>query len=100
MKVKIIKYRELEWFEEGLSGTLNNKVYYRLNGKTFIRKVACQYDKTPSPKQAVARERFKLAQRFAATVMKDPVLRSQYVQIAAGKMTAYAKAISEYLHTH
>ena len=97
MKVKITTYRDLDWWEEGLSGKMGSVVYYQLNGKTFIRNTASNYDKTPTPKQTAARERFKQAQLFAISIISDPVLKAQYQARTGAKCTAYATAISEWL---
>lgn len=88
---------KIKWYTQGGSGKLGNKVYYQLNGKTFVRKAAGSYNKIPTPKQAAARERFAAAQQLAVQAMKDPLLKTKFEALAMGKCTAYAKAISVFL---
>ena len=83
--------------EEILYGKLGDVVYFRLNGKTFMRKAAGSYNKIPTEKQAGVRERFAAAHRFAQAVIADPALKALYNKKANGKCTAYAKAVSEYM---
>lgn len=98
MKVKITYYKKLEWWEEGLSGKLKDKVYYQLNGKTFIRNAAKPgYNKIPTAKQETKRNRFKEAQQFAKTVINDPVLKALYEKMASGRCSAYAMAVSDWM---
>ena len=85
--------------EEILYGKLGDVVYFRLNGKTFMRKAAGSYNKTATTKQAPVRERFKEAHRFAQAVIADPVLKTLYTKKADGKCTAYSKAVSEYMRS-
>ena len=84
-------------YTEGLSGKLYDLVYYQLNGKTFARKAPGSYNKIPTAKQAAARLRFLEAHRFAQAVIADPVQKALYQQRAGKSLTAYAKAVSEYL---
>ena len=85
--------------EEILYGKVGDVVYFRLNGKTFMRKAVSSYNKTATAKQAPVRERFKEAHRFAQAVIADPVLKALYTKKADGKCTAYSKAVSEYMRS-
>ena len=92
-----MKHKELEWWEEGGSGKIGNKVYYSRKGKIFKRKAPRRHNIIPTPKQAVVRERFTAAHRFAQGVITDPILKALYQKKAKGKCTAYAKAVSAFL---
>ena len=83
--------------EEILHGKMGDVVYFRLNGKTFMRKAAGSYNKTTTAKQAPVRERFKEAHQFAQAVIADPGLKALYLQKANGKCSAYSKAVSDYM---
>ena len=89
--------RQLEIYEEGLSGKCGSVVYYFRNGKTHVRKAPGSYNKVPTSKQAVERERFKKAHLFAKSIIADPALKAMYDIKAAGLCTAYIAAMSEYL---
>ncbi|MEO8769131.1 MAG: hypothetical protein ABI402_03580 [Ferruginibacter sp.] len=81
----------------GLSGKIGDEVYYKRNGKTFVRKAPGSYNKIPSRKQAIERERFKQAHLFALSVINDPALKAAYNIKAKGLSTAYIAAVSEFL---
>ena len=87
----------VQTYEEGMYGKSGDVVYYRLHGKTFIRKAAGSYNKIPTPKQAAARMRFIEAHRFAQSIIADPLLKALYEKKANGHCTAYSKAVSEYM---
>ena len=89
--------RELQQYEQCLSGRAGDMVYYNIKGKTYIRKRPGSYNKNPTAQQAAARLHFAAAIAFARSVIADPVLKALYTKKAAGKRTAYATAISEYL---
>ena len=98
MKVKVIKYRKLEWYEQGLSGKTGKLVFYQRNGKTFIRNAAKNgYNKTDTTKQAVGRDRFKAAVVHAKNILVNPELKALYTQMAGDRSSAYGLAISEYM---
>ncbi|MEO7523910.1 MAG: hypothetical protein ABIT58_07430 [Ferruginibacter sp.] len=82
---------------EGSSGKLGDIVLYQRYGQTFVRKPPRAYDKTPTEKQRVNREKFVLAHRFGQFVIADPELKRVYEKKANGKCTAYSKAVSEFL---
>ncbi len=89
--------RELQQYEQGLSGRTGDIVYYNIKGKTYTRKRPGSYNKNPTAQQATVRARFAAAIAFAQSVIADPVLKVLYTEKAAGKRTAYAMAISDYL---
>jgi len=92
-----MKKKALEWYLEGGSGKLGNKVYYRLKGKTFVRKAPVSHNVIPTAQQATVRERFMAAHRFAQSVIADPVLKAYYLKKANGKCNAYSKAVSAFM---
>lgn len=98
MKVKIIKYRKLEWYEQGFSGKTGKLIFYQRNGKTFIRNAAKNgYNKIATTKQAIGRDRFKAALIHAKTILANPALKALYTQMAGDRSSAYGLAISEYM---
>ena len=86
-----------EWYEDGGSGRVGDLVYYNRWGRTYTRRRPGGYDKTPTEKQAIAREHFITAHRFAQAVIADPVLKVLYLKKANGKCSAYSKAVSDYM---
>ncbi len=95
MKLKITKKNKSLF--EGASGRIGNLIFYQRYGRTFARIAPGSYNKTPTEKQAVMRARFKEANLFAQFVIQDPELKALYEKKAAGRCSAYAKAVSEYL---
>jgi hypothetical protein len=88
------KYRLLL---EGASGKVGDMILCQFHGNTYARKAPGSYNKIPTPKQAVIRQRFIEAHRFAQSVINDPLLKVLYEKKAAGRCSAYIKAVSEYL---
>jgi hypothetical protein len=84
---------------KGLSGMVGKQLVFRTwNGKTFLS-VAPKKPKKQSPLQKENRSRFKMATVFAKSMMKDPVKKAEYKEIAK-KMklpNAYTAAIAEYM---
>lgn len=86
---------------EGSSGRADDRVYFQRYGNTYSRKApAYSYNKVPTPKQAIMRELFKEAHRFAQSAINDPVQKKLYEDLAKGKCSAYSKAVSEYIRDH
>ena len=88
---------QLQWYETTLYGKIADIVIYRRHGKTFARKAPGSYNKVPTQKQAAARERFMAAQQFAKNIIADPALKALYVQNLGSHISAYSKAVSEYM---
>ena len=91
-----MKQQQIPWYAEGGSGKLGDKVYYRLHGKTFVRKAPGSYNKIASEKQAAVRARMIEADRFAKGIIADPVLKALYEKKSKGRISAYCMAVSEY----
>lgn len=87
-------------FLDGLYGKIEDRVFYRRYGKTYVRKAAGSYNKIPSAEQAIVRSRFIEAVAFAKTVISNPILKQQYEKKAKKGYSAYLAAIAEYLNTH
>ena len=92
-----MKMKKERWLWEGGSGKLLGKVYYKRNGKTFARKAPGSYNKIPTEKQAPARVRFADAIKFAQSIIADPMLKTLYEQNLGKHISAYSKAVSEYM---
>ena len=88
---------KMKFYEEGGTGKLGKKVYYKRFGKTWKRKYVPSYNVIPTEKQAACRELFRAANEFAKGIISDPVLKALYTLKAKGRKTAYSVAISEYL---
>lgn len=97
IKMFAMKMKKERWLWEGGSGKLLGKVYYKRNGQTFARKAPGSYNKIPTQKQAAARERFMAANQFAKSILADPVLKALYEQNLGSHISAYSKAVSEYM---
>ena len=82
---------------KGLSGRFNDRVFYNRYGKTFSRKAPGSYNKVPTEKQAVVRERFLAAFAFAKTIIADPALKMLYSKKAKNGRTAFTVAMAAYL---
>ncbi len=86
---------------DGLSGKLGEYVLYQRNGKTFMRKVPGDYDKTGTVKQAAMRALFRQAQEFAKSIINDPVLKASYKAEAKRKYcSVYNLVMSEYMQAN
>jgi hypothetical protein len=84
---------------KGLSGMVGKQLVFRTwNGKTFIS-VAPKKPKKQSPLQKENRSKFKMATVFAKSMMKDPVKKAEYKEIAKKLKlpNAYTAAITEYM---
>jgi hypothetical protein len=84
---------------KGLSGMVGKQIVFRTwNGKTFIS-VAPKKPKKQSPVQKENRSKFKRATIYAKSMMKDPIKKAEYKEIA--KMlqlpNAYTAAITDYM---
>src|ERR1041384_1030594 len=84
---------------KGLSGMVGKQIVFRTwNGKTFIS-VAPKKTNKQSPLQKENRTKFKKATTYAKSMMKDPVKKAEYKEIAK-KMrlpNAYTAAITDYM---
>lgn len=92
-----MKMKKENWLWQGGSGKLLDRVYYKRHGKTFARKAPGSYNKIPTEKQAAARERFTAAHLFAQNIIANPLLKALYDQKGDQNLSAYSKAVSEYL---
>jgi hypothetical protein len=84
---------------KGLSGMIGKQIVFRTwNGKTFIS-VAPKKPKKQSPVQKENRSKFKRATIYAKSMMKDPVKKAEYKEIAKKLQlpNAYTAAISDYM---
>ena len=88
---------DLPVYMQGLSGRLGNVVFYTRYGKTFMRKAPRSYNKIPTAKQAAARAHFMAAHQFAQSIIANPALKSLYEQGLGTHISAYSKAVSEYM---
>jgi hypothetical protein len=84
---------------KGLSGMVGKQIVFRTwNGKTFIS-VAPKKPKKQSPVQKENRSKFKRATIYAKNMMKDPVKKAEYKEIAKKLQlpNAYTAAITDYM---
>jgi hypothetical protein len=84
---------------KGLSGMVGKQIVFRTwNGKTFIS-VAPKKPKKQSPVQKENRSKFKRATIYAKSMMKDPVKKAEYKEIARKLQlpNAYTAAITDYM---
>jgi hypothetical protein len=84
---------------KGLSGMVGKQIVFRTwNGKTFIS-VAPKKPKKQSPIQKENRSKFKRATIYAKNMMKDPVKKAEYREIAKKLQlpNAYTAAITDYM---
>jgi hypothetical protein len=84
---------------KGLSGMVGKQIVFRTwNGKTFIS-VAPKKPKKQSPIQKENRSKFKRATIYAKNMMKDPVKKAEYKEIAKKLQlpNAYTAAITDYM---
>jgi hypothetical protein len=84
---------------KGLSGMIGKQIVFRTwNGKTFIS-VAPKKPKKQSPIQKENRSKFKRATIYAKNMMKDPVKKADYLEIAKKLQlpNAYTAAITDYM---
>jgi hypothetical protein len=82
----------------GISGKLDNLVFRRVGGKTFVCR-APQKRSVKTKKQKEHEEHFKQAVAFAKNVMAEPELKKYYQQFAKRLKcaTPYAAAIKDFL---
>lgn len=92
-----MKLKEDNMLSPGLSGKIDEYVFYNRFGKTYMRKAPGSYNKVPTAKQAIVRARFIEAHHFAQAVINNPVKKAAYEKKARGRCTAYSKAVSEYM---
>jgi hypothetical protein len=84
---------------EGITGMIGGQIVFRSwNGKTFVYKSP----RKPTKQSAIQREnrsKFRRATAFAKNMMKDPVKKAEYQEIAKSiKLpNAYTAAITEYM---
>jgi hypothetical protein len=84
---------------KGLSGMIGKQIVFRSwNGKTFIS-VAPKKPKKQSPVQKENRSKFKRATIYAKSMMKDPIKKAEYKDIAKKLQlpNAYTAAITDYM---
>jgi hypothetical protein len=84
---------------KGLSGMIGKQIVFRTwNGKTFIS-VAPKKPKKQSPIQKENRSKFKRATLYAKSMMKDPIKKAEYKEIAKRFQlpNAYTAAITDYM---
>jgi hypothetical protein len=84
---------------KGLSGMIGKQIVFRTwNGKTFIS-VAPKKPKKQSAVQKENRSKFKRATTYAKSMMKDPVKKAEYKEIAKELQlpNAYTAAITDYM---
>jgi hypothetical protein len=84
---------------KGLSGMVGKQIVFRSwNGKTFIS-VAPKKPKKQSPVQKENRTKFKRATMYAKSMMKDPVKKAEYKEIAKKLQlpNPYTAAITDYM---
>jgi hypothetical protein len=84
---------------KGLSGMVGKQIVFRTwNGKTFIS-VAPKKPKKQSPIQKENRTKFKRATVYAKSMMKDPIKKAEYKEIARKLQlpNAYTAAITDYM---
>jgi hypothetical protein len=84
---------------KGLSGMVGKQIVFRTwNGKTFIS-VAPKKPKKQSAVQKENRSKFKRATTYAKSMMKDPIRKAEYKEIAKKLQlpNAYTAAITDYM---
>jgi hypothetical protein len=84
---------------KGLSGMVGKQIVFRTwNGKTFIS-VAPKKPKKQSAVQKENRSKFKRATVYAKSMMKDPIRKAEYKDIAKKLQlpNAYTAAITDYM---
>jgi hypothetical protein len=84
---------------KGLSGMVGKQIVFRTwNGKTFIS-IAPKKPKKQSPIQKENRSKFKRATIYAKSMMKDPLRKAEYKDIAKKLQlpNAYTAAITDYM---
>jgi hypothetical protein len=84
---------------KGLSGMIGKQIVFRTwNGKTFIS-VAPKKPKKQSVVQKENRSKFKRATIYAKSMMKDPIKKAEYKEIAKRLQlpNAYTAAITDYM---
>jgi hypothetical protein len=72
-------------------------VYYQRNGRSFARAIPERRATPPTPRQVEQQYRFILACAYARGASADPRLRDFYTRKAAGKSTAYAVAMRDFM---
>jgi hypothetical protein len=80
-----------------LKGKIGRLVFYELNGKPCVREVPVR-EEPFRPGELKSQSRFKLASKFAAAVLTDPIQRARYEQIAQkNHRSANNVAVSDFL---
>lgn len=85
---------------QGASGKIGKTLVFRQlrNGETVIANRAKPRSTPPTAEEAATRERFLEATYLAKRLAKDPVLRPQYLAIAAPGQSAYIMAMADCLN--
>ena len=80
----------------GLSGKVGDLVVFTQRfGKTVLGKLPNRSDKS-TPEQQAARDKFKLAAKYAAACIQDPVLKALYAERAGGGVTPFNLALADF----
>ena len=91
---------DLNSLVNGLSGKLGNAVLRRRGSRTYMsQRPRINENQEPTEKMKLQRERFRRTAAYAKQILKDPVARAQYEQIASQKefMNAFTVAVKDYL---
>lgn len=75
----------------GLSGSIDNLIFYQMDGKTYVRSKPVDYKDRRSPAQLAQRQKLKLVGRFLAPFKK---MLKQTFLVNESKTTAYQNAFS------
>lgn len=82
---------------EGVSGSLSNLVFYKVNGKQLVRTKPSGYRDAQSTKQLAQRQRMSATQTFLRSFR--PIINRYYTHVTAGK-TTYGEAVAWHMrHT-
>jgi hypothetical protein len=84
---------------EGLSGQVDRLIFKHYKNKTVVSKVPKMPD-TWSEAQGANRNVFRMAQRWAGLLLRDPEMKEYYRSKATGLQNAYNAAMSEYYRLH
>jgi hypothetical protein len=80
----------------GLSGRIGGLVYYQADGQNLVRKITEAKPKR-SPKQKANSGRFEDAQKYAARVLTDPLVKAAYKAACRGHQNPRNLAIRDYM---
>lgn len=78
-------------FMDSITGKFNNVVFYRRNGKVFIRSLPVRKDQEPSRVQQYCRQRFGDVMAFYQVVKSTPLIRVW--RVAAGEGPANSSCL-------